>query len=556
MAAGRPSRGPGAGPGTEVRRKLIAAVALGAALLIQLTIVNGLVLPGGGTPDLVLLCVISLALLGGQRAGLIAGFCAGLALDLAPPASQPVGVYALVLCLAGYCCGRMRFTLRRSVLLALAVAATAAAAGEALVTGLTLALDSPDVTWAVAVEMLRSSMLYDITLSPLALFVVVRVAIAVGVSVSEPVSPCALEPGGSAGPAGQAGTAGAGLGRGAGLDSAGRVGLDVRGSLRPAGDMASAGSVGWLTRPGRSRHARRAHARRIALLTGAMQRAGDVWVGSRPAGLRPCDPVPVARPPAPARLRPAAGMPGSAATVSRPGPVIMPARRVWLGLADEQRRQRRARPKGEAGHGTGRPAADQHGVDRHGLFGSGVPRIAFGGDLMPRSSGRSAAGGFAVGAASQPGLQSGRRRHGASRIAFGGSGPAPTGRVSPGRHGASRIAFGGSGRARTGRVSPGRHGASRIAFGGSDPMRTGRTSAGRPAAPRFRSTSSRSAAGSWLAGSRSALPRHPAVRSRQPKIARFGFSRRPMLALPGWRRTGGRATVWRIGSSRIGGSHQ
>jgi rod shape-determining protein MreD len=510
-----------------VRRKLIAVIALGAALLIQLTIVNGLVLPGGGAPDLVLLCVISMALLGGQRVGLIAGFGAGLALDLAPPASQPVGQYALVLCLAGYCCGRMRFTLRRSVLLALAVAAIAATAGEALATGLTLALDSPDVTWAAAAQLLRSSVLYDIMLSPLALFVVARVAIALGVSVSEPASPCALEPGGSAGPAGPVGAARAGL------DTAGRVGLDVRGSLRPAGDVASAGSVGWLTRPGRSRHARRAHARRIALLTGATQRTGGVWVGSRPAGLRPCDPVPVPRPAAPARLRPAAGTPGSAAAASRPGLVIMPQRPVRLGLADEQRRQRRARPSGLIRPGTGRTGfsphgADRHGVDQHGLFGSSVRRIAFGGESRVR-----AVGGWSRVRAV------GRGRPRVSRIEFGGA------RVR---------AVGGWSRVRA--VGRGRPRVSRIEFGGASLARTGRTSPRRPAAPRFRSGSSQSATGSWLAGSRAARPHHLAARSRQPKMARFGFGRRSMLALPGLRRAGGRSVVWRIGSSRIGGNYQ
>lgn len=128
-----------------MRRVAVAVAALAAALLIQLTIVNGLVLPGGGTPDLVLLCVIALALVGGRRGGLIAGFGAGLAIDLAPPASQLLGQYALVFCLVGYCCGRLRFTLRRSAALALAVAAMAAAVGEALAAGITLALDSPDV---------------------------------------------------------------------------------------------------------------------------------------------------------------------------------------------------------------------------------------------------------------------------------------------------------------------------------------------------------------------------------------------------------------------------
>src|SRR5258706_9882253 len=131
-----------------MKRKLVAAIALTAVVLIQLTIVNGLALPGGATPDLVLLCVIAFGMIGGPAAGLIAGFCAGLALDLAPPASQLVGQYALVLCLVGYGAGRLRFTVRHSVLLALAAAAAMAALGEALAAGIALMLDTPDVNWA------------------------------------------------------------------------------------------------------------------------------------------------------------------------------------------------------------------------------------------------------------------------------------------------------------------------------------------------------------------------------------------------------------------------
>ena len=103
-----------------MKRIVVAGVALFAAVLIQLTVVNGLPFPGGGTPDLVLLCVVAIGRTAGPAAGLTAGFCAGLALDLAPPASQLVGQYALVLCLVGYGSGRLRFTLRHSALLALA----------------------------------------------------------------------------------------------------------------------------------------------------------------------------------------------------------------------------------------------------------------------------------------------------------------------------------------------------------------------------------------------------------------------------------------------------
>jgi rod shape-determining protein MreD len=86
-----------------MRRAVLSALLVAAALVLQLTVVNRLALPGGGTPDLVLLVVVALGLAGGPVAGALTGFCAGLSLDIAPPASQLIGQYALVFCVVGYC---------------------------------------------------------------------------------------------------------------------------------------------------------------------------------------------------------------------------------------------------------------------------------------------------------------------------------------------------------------------------------------------------------------------------------------------------------------------
>src|SRR5579862_287905 len=94
-----------------MRRLVLSAVLVAIALVVQLTVINRLRLPAGGTPDLVLVAVVALALCGGPLAGSVTGFCAGLGLDLAPPASQVIGQYALVLCVIGYCCGKLRGTL-------------------------------------------------------------------------------------------------------------------------------------------------------------------------------------------------------------------------------------------------------------------------------------------------------------------------------------------------------------------------------------------------------------------------------------------------------------
>src|SRR5450432_2321310 len=112
-----------------MRWLVLGVVAVAIALLLQLTLVDRLPL-GSGAPDLVLLAVTALGLTGGPAVGMLTGFWAGLALDIAPPASQLVGERALVFCLVGYGCGRLRGLAGRSSLSLLGMAAAAATAGE------------------------------------------------------------------------------------------------------------------------------------------------------------------------------------------------------------------------------------------------------------------------------------------------------------------------------------------------------------------------------------------------------------------------------------------
>lgn len=92
-----------------VTRVLLTAVLVFTAALLQVTVVNVLHLPGGG-PDLVLLVVIGLALVGGPTYGAVTGFAAGLLVDFMPPVATEVGRWALVFCLAGYLAARFGWT--------------------------------------------------------------------------------------------------------------------------------------------------------------------------------------------------------------------------------------------------------------------------------------------------------------------------------------------------------------------------------------------------------------------------------------------------------------
>ena len=88
-----------------MRTAWLVAASLAFAVIVQVSVLNRLLLPGGGVPDLVLVLVCALALASAPVSGMVIGFAAGLSLDLAPPGSETVGQYALVFCLAGWAAG-------------------------------------------------------------------------------------------------------------------------------------------------------------------------------------------------------------------------------------------------------------------------------------------------------------------------------------------------------------------------------------------------------------------------------------------------------------------
>jgi rod shape-determining protein MreD len=165
-------------------RKALTAVVLAAALfatvVIQLTVVNRLPLPGATEPDLVLLLVTAIAVATGPLAGALVGFAGGLALDVAPPAVHYAGEYALVFCLAGYAAARVARAIRdvtgeRDPVTDFTVMAIAAAAGEAGKAALGMLLSDPDVTGAAVRSLLPGAILYDLLLAPVVFWLVARV---------------------------------------------------------------------------------------------------------------------------------------------------------------------------------------------------------------------------------------------------------------------------------------------------------------------------------------------------------------------------------------------
>jgi rod shape-determining protein MreD len=159
-------------------RAVISVVVVAVTVVLQLTIVNRIAFPGGAGPDLVLLVVAALALAGGPMAGVLTGFLAGLALDVAPPGSHFTGQDALVFCLVGYFCGLLADDASgdaeqgHTALFEIVVVAAGAVCGEALLALLGVTLSDPRVTWQAITNVLPAAVAYNVLLCPFVLYAV------------------------------------------------------------------------------------------------------------------------------------------------------------------------------------------------------------------------------------------------------------------------------------------------------------------------------------------------------------------------------------------------
>ena len=159
-------------------RAVISVVVVTVTVVFQLTVVDRIAFPGGAGPDLVLLVVAALALAGGPMAGVLTGFLAGLALDVAPPGSHFVGQSALVFCLVGYLCGLLAddgsgdAEQGHTALFEIVVVAAGAVGGEALRALLGVMLSDPRVTWPAITNVLPAAVAYDVLLCPFVLYAV------------------------------------------------------------------------------------------------------------------------------------------------------------------------------------------------------------------------------------------------------------------------------------------------------------------------------------------------------------------------------------------------
>ncbi|BDM67300.1 rod shape-determining protein MreD [Streptomyces nigrescens] len=161
----------------RINRILLSAPLVVVALIIQVSILGRLQLPGA-VPDLLLLVVLGLALVYGHVAGSLVGFFAGLLADLAPPSDHAIGRYALVLCVIGYIAGLTKpdSGQHRSATVPLMVVIGAAIGSTLMYAGVGSLVGDTAARHVGLVGLLLSATLYDLLLAPFTVPLVMALA--------------------------------------------------------------------------------------------------------------------------------------------------------------------------------------------------------------------------------------------------------------------------------------------------------------------------------------------------------------------------------------------
>lgn len=146
-----------------VQRFLLGAVSLVTVLLLQVTVVTRLPVPGA-PPDLVLLLVVAFALAEGPLAGMITGFVAGLLADTL--ADHQLGRLALAYAIVGYVTGLLQDDTERSTLQPFGAVALGGLIALMAFTVEGALLGDPRVGLHAVLRAAVSSVPYDVLLTP------------------------------------------------------------------------------------------------------------------------------------------------------------------------------------------------------------------------------------------------------------------------------------------------------------------------------------------------------------------------------------------------------
>lgn len=147
------------------RQVVVIGVTVLVAVIVEVTLLSRLGLPGA-TPDLVVVTVVALAFAMGPSQGALAGFAAGVLIDLAPPGDTLLGVNAIVYLVVGWVTGTAIAPRDRTVPLMVGIVALAAGGATLATAALDTLLGSSRVSWEGMPAMVLTTALYAALLAP------------------------------------------------------------------------------------------------------------------------------------------------------------------------------------------------------------------------------------------------------------------------------------------------------------------------------------------------------------------------------------------------------
>ncbi|MCU1600054.1 MAG: rod shape-determining protein MreD [Frankiales bacterium] len=144
-------------------RFVLGVVAVITALLLQLSAIGRLPLPGA-SPDLLLVLVLAFALAEGPQSGAVTGFLAGLLADCF--ANHEMGRLAFAYALAGYVTGNLQDDTDRSTLQPFGAVAFGALVSLGAFAFEGVLFGDHRITWHAVGRAAVSSVPYDVVLTP------------------------------------------------------------------------------------------------------------------------------------------------------------------------------------------------------------------------------------------------------------------------------------------------------------------------------------------------------------------------------------------------------
>ncbi len=153
------------------RQVLIIGTAVLASVIIELTLLSRLDLPGA-TPDLVIVTVVAIGLSMGPTQGAVAGFSAGILIDVAPPADTLLGVNAIVYLVVGFITGFAVDPRDRTVPIEIGIVGLSAAGATLATSALDTLMGSGRVVWSEVPGMVLTSAVYAVIMAPLIILAV------------------------------------------------------------------------------------------------------------------------------------------------------------------------------------------------------------------------------------------------------------------------------------------------------------------------------------------------------------------------------------------------